>query len=353
MTRSRRIGAAPWWCRLFTVFVLGCGELPDVDPPVSSALTEIPEVPGYSQLVQETAPADNQLNESRAQLGKQLFFDKRLSSDGTIACASCHQQVHGFADPRRVSLGVEGRVGKRNASHLVNLAWVRTGLFWDGRVSTLEEQVTHPISDPLEMDLPLLEAIARLEAEPDYIDRFKEAYGGMPSVELLQKALASFVRTIVSANSPYDRHLAGDGEALTESAERGLGLFLDKAECFHCHSAQTLTNDGFFNNGTFLEGGDVGRQAITGRTGDTGKFRVPSLRNVGVTAPYMHDGSIATLMDVIEHYARGGRGHAFTDPQIEPLPLTERDKSDLLAFLESLTDHDFLLDPRFGITGSD
>lgn len=308
-----------------------------------SLLARILQPAGFALRVTETAPPDNVLTEERAQLGRRLFYDPILSRDRTVSCDSCHQQQYGFSEPRRVSAGVEEREGERNAPHLVNLAWVRSGLFWDGSADTLEEQATKPIENPLEMDLPISEAVQRLLDEPSYVAAFEQAYDGSPNSKSLAAALASFVRTLVSAEAPYDRYLAGDEAALSASARRGAELFVDgKTGCFHCHSQTTLTNDGFFNNGTYEDGGDVGRQALTGRTGDLGKFRVPSLRNVAVTAPYMHDGSLATLRDVIEHYARGGNGHPSTDVQIEPLELTERDKEDLLAFLDSLTDTAFL-----------
>jgi cytochrome c peroxidase len=320
----------------------------DGSPAITTLLFDpLAKPPGFSQALADTAPPDNLLTEARAQLGRRLFHDPALSRDNTVSCASCHQQQHGFAEPLAVSEGVDARVGSRNAPHLANLAWVRGGFFWDGSAATLEEQTIKPIENPLEMDLALDEAVERLAADESYVAAFDEAYGQAPSDEALARALASFLRTLVSTHSPYDRFLAGES-ALSEAAQRGRTLFISKANCFHCHSEQTLTNDGYFNNGTFVESGDVGRQALTGRTGDLGKFRVPSLRNVAVTAPYMHDGSLATLRDVVDHYARGGNGHPSTDVQVEPLELTDAEKSDLLDFLDALTDMEFLSDERFG-----
>jgi cytochrome c peroxidase len=325
----------------------GCGDddTPAANPGeplvVGSAPTGFPRGP-----VADTGPEENALTEERAQLGKRLFFEPRLSRTETVACATCHEQEHAFSDPRPVSLGVEGRTGKRNAPSLVNLAWGVT-FFWDGRAASLEEQAGMPIEDALEMDLPLETAVERLRADPGYVAEFRRAYDSEPSEETLRKALASFIRTLVSGDSAYDRYLAGEPDALEPSAVRGEALFFDDAACFHCHPAGALTNEGFFNNGTFFEGGDTGRQAITGRTGDLGKFKVPGLRNVAASAPYMHDGSLATLEDVIEHYDRGGGGHASTDPQIEPLALSEDEKADLLSFLHALTDDAFLRATRF------
>jgi cytochrome c peroxidase len=229
----------------------------------------------------------------------------------------------------------------------VNLAWGES-FFWDGRAATLEEQVGKPIENPDEMDLPLAEAVARVAGDDVYVKAFKNAYGGPPGEESLRHALASFVRSIVSADSPYDRHKRGDDTTFGDAERRGEALFLSEpAGCFHCHPSGMLTNEGFFNNGTYLDGGDVGRQVITGRTGDLGKFKVPGLRNIAASAPYMHDGSLATLEEVVDHYDRGGLGHFSTDPQIDALGLSPDEKADLVAFLRSLTDAAFLDDPRY------
>jgi cytochrome c peroxidase len=327
----------------------GCGDDDSSPPPASNVR---PLVTGSAPAgfpagpLSETGPSDNTLTEERARLGKRLFFERRLSRTNEIACGSCHAQEHGFADPRTVSLGVEGRSGKRNAPALSNLAWGVT-FFWDGRAETLEEQAGMPIEDVLEMDLPLATAVGRLSDEAGYVEDFRLAYDSEPTEETLRKALASFVRTLASGNSAYDRHLAGVPAALEPAALRGEALFFGKAACFHCHPPGALTNDGFFNNGTFTDGADVGRQAVTGRTGDLGKFKVPGLRNVAVSAPYMHDGSLATLDDVVDHYDRGGLGHPSTDPQIETLGLSGDEKADLVAFMQALTDDEFLEDPRF------
>jgi cytochrome c peroxidase len=325
----------------------GCGDddLPSPEEPLPLVVGSAPS--GFpAGLVAETGPVDNALTEARAQLGKRLFFERRLSRTSEVACASCHEQKHAFADPRRVSLGVEERAGKRNAPALVNLAWSQS-FFWDGRAASLEEQAGMPIEDPLEMDLPLASAVERLASDQDYVEAFRRAYDAPPSEETLRKALASFVRTLVSGGSAYDRYLAGDSAALDATALRGEAIFFGKAGCFHCHPPGALTNEGFFNNGTFVEGGDDGRRTVTGRTGDLGKFKVAGLRNIAASAPYMHDGSLETLEEVVEHYDRGGLGDPSTDPQLEPLGLSADEKDDLVAFLHALTDDDFLNDPRF------
>jgi cytochrome c peroxidase len=344
---ARELGRA--W-RLFafgTSFLVACGNASpaDTEPRLVDAVAPngLPAGP-----VTRTAPEGSELTEERAQLGRKLFYETELSRTGEVSCASCHRQEHAFSDPDTVSSGVEGREGTRNAPALVNLAWSER-FFWDGRTTTLEEQAGQPIENPLEMDLPLEEAVDRLKRLPPYAQRFEEAYGGPIDAEKLTQAIASFVRVLVSGNSPYDRHLAGDDQDFGEAAARGERLFSsERAECFHCHPAGAFTNDGLFNNGSYVEGGDEGRRAVTGRAGDLGKFKVPSLRNVGVTGPYLHDGSLRTLREVVERYAAGGLGHPSTDPQIRTLELTKDEVDDLVAFLESLTDDAFLSDARFG-----
>jgi cytochrome c peroxidase len=297
--------------------------------------------------VVERSPTENRLTEPRAQLGKRLFFEPRLSRTQDVSCSTCHQQAFAFAQPDRVSTGVESLQGTRNAPALLNLAWAES-FFWDGRAPSLEEQAGKPIENPVEMDLSLTEAVARVAADPSYVKAFADAYSSLPNEESLRRALASFVRTLVSSDSPYDRHRRGDDGAFGEAEQRGEALFLsERAGCFHCHPAGMLTNDGFFHNGTYDGGEDTGRAQVTGRSGDTGKFKVPGLRNVENTAPYMHDGSLRTLEEVIEQYDRGGRGDPNTDPQIAPLSLTADEKADLLTFLRSLTDPGLLVDPRY------
>lgn len=303
---------------------------------------------GYSGTLAETAPADNELTEARAKLGRRLFYEKSLSRNKKIMCASCHEQAHAFADPRPVSLGVDDRMGKRNAPTLVNLAWVRTGFFWDGRVATLEEQAGKPIEDHNEMDLPMDVAVSWASSDPSYVADFQAAYSAPPDELNLRQALASFVRTLVSHQSRYDAYLAGDLRALSDSEQRGSDLFFgNKLGCFHCHTQSTLTNNGYFNDGSYEAGGDAGKQGVTGLTGDLGKFRVPTLRNIAVTSPYMHDGSLATLSDVIDQYAKGGRGDPSADVQIKPFEISAAEKEDLLLFLNALTDETFLTDSRY------
>jgi cytochrome c peroxidase len=294
------------------------------------------------------SPADNELTEERAALGKRLFFDKRLSSTEEVACASCHLQSAAFSDPRRFSVGVEGRTGARNAPALVNAAWGKS-FFWDGGVPSLELQAIGPIQNELEMNMTLDAVAERLNADSNLVQAFEAAYGEGPSEFTVPRAVASFVRTLVSGDSPYDRYRRGDPSALSPAAERGLAIFTgERGECFHCHADFNLTIDEFRNNGIAEDDPDRGRALITQSELDVGRFKVPTLRNVAVSAPYMHDGALETLEDVVEQYAAGGRGHWNTDPVVKiGLELEPDEKQDLVRFLESLTDPGFLEDPRF------
>jgi cytochrome c peroxidase len=334
---------------LSLAWLAGCSS--DAAGPANSgppSLSESPSPAGFPKgTSSERAPADNALTEDRAALGKRLFYDPQLSRTNEVSCGSCHQQAYAFAEPARVSTGIEGRMGTRNAPSIANAAWGKS-FFWDGRADTLEEQAAQPIENPVEMDLSLPDAVARVTSDPSYVAAFQKAYAEGPSELTLRKALASFVRSVVSGSSAYDRHLRGDDSDFGEQRKRGEALFSsEKAECFHCHPAGSLGNEGYFNNGSYTAGGDTGRQQVTGRVGDIGKFKVPGLRNVAVTAPYMHDGSLPTLEAVIEQYSAGGRGDRTTDPLIKPLSLTEEEKADLLEFMRSFTDDALLRDARF------
>jgi cytochrome c peroxidase len=294
-----------------------------------------------------TAPEDNEPTGARIALGRKLFYDERLSRTEDVACASCHLQQHAFADPNRVSVGVDGRTGTRNAPALVNLAWGKT-FFWHGGALSLEVQAVGPIKNALEMDSTLAEVAERLTAEPELVEEFQRAYAEDPSESTITRALASFGRSLVSGNSPYDRWLAGDESAMNESAIRGEALFNgERGECFHCHAGFNFSNNAFRNNGIALDDPDEGRREITLKDSDLGKFKVPTLRNIAVSAPYMHDGSLETLDEVIAAYVQGGRGHPNTDPTIQPLDLDAGEQADLRAFLEALTDQEFLESAAF------
>lgn len=293
-------------------------------------------------------PEDNQLSKERVALGKQLFFDPILSRDSSISCSSCHLQEHAFADPRQLSVGIEGRLGLRNSPSLANIAY-RESFFYDGGVPTLELQVAAPIEDHNEMDFNLVDLVARLKAHPTYPAEFKAAYGTDPSAYSLSRAVASFERTLLSGNSAYDQLKNGNTNALNASAKRGMQLFFsERTACGSCHSGVNFTNEEFINIGLYNDfSADPGRRRVTTLQDDIGKFKVPSLRNVAVTAPYMHDGSMATLEDVVDFFNGGGQAHPNKSPMIQALGLSDQEKADIVAFLKSLTDYDFLTDPRY------
>ena len=293
-------------------------------------------------------PEDNQLTESRIALGKRLFHDPALSRDYTLSCAGCHQQEKAFTDGVPVSIGIKNRVGNRNSPTLVNLAW-QPYFFAEGGNPSLAMQAMGPIGEPHEMGFNAREAVDRLALIESYQEEAQKAYGREFDLFVLTRALAAFERTFISGNSPFDQYqYQGKENVLSESAKRGLDLFTsDRAACANCHPAPLFTDFSFQNIGLTNEYADPGRFRITMDTVDHGKFKVPSIRNVALTAPYMHDGSIESLSVVIEHFDQGGAGHVNQSPNVRPLGLTTQEKADLLAFLESLTDQEFVENPNF------
>jgi cytochrome c peroxidase len=260
-------------------------------------------------------PEENPLSADRIELGRRLFFDRRLSRDGSIACSSCHDPERAFSDGRAIAVGVFGRKGRRNAPALINRGYGRL-FFWDGRVARLEEQVLKPIEDANEMDLPLSQAAARVGLGPEQISR----------------ALASFVRSILSGDSPFDRFINGDRAALTLEQQAGLQLFRAKANCVACHVGPNFTDERLHNTGIAWRDGKFA-DAGAGQ----GDFKTPTLREIARTAPYMHDGSVATLEDVIEYYDRGGNQNTHLDSELRPLHLSAEEKRNLVLFLSSLS----------------
>ena len=281
----------------------------------------------YSGPAATTIPA---ANAAQIALGKKLFFDKRMSADGTVSCASCHSPEHAFADIRVRSAGVFERHGTRHAPSLIGRA-ASTLQFWDGRSASLEEQVIEPIKNPAEMDTTVEAAVARLRRDT--------GYAGL-TVKSLPQALATYVRTIRSEESPFDRFLTGSPGGLSELEREGLRLFRDSARCYICHAGNSLTDEMFHNTGIAWRESkfqDQGRGGVTGKASHQGSFKTPTLREIAKTAPYMHDGSIATLEEVIEFYDRGGNPNPNLDENIVPLHLSKANKEALLAFLRALS----------------
>ena len=321
-------------------------------------------------------PPDNPQTPEKIALGQQLFFDARLSADGTVACSTCHNPARAFTDGRSVSIGYKGRVGQRNAPTILNALYNKTQ-FWDGRVATLEEQAAFPIVNSVEMGQPSLEAaVARIAAIRDYQHAFKRVFGGAPNGPDLLRAIASYERTQVAFDSPFDRYIAGDKKAIEASAKRGWNIFNSRGRCNKCHALAddkpnliTFTDNDFHNIGIgiirhnvvalarqaeqLVNSGDamaidnaaiqtemsaLGRFLISKKEADIAAFKTPDLRNVVLTAPYFHDGSQATLWDVVDHYNKGdGLNDPYLDEDIQPLALKEGDIDDVVAFLASLT----------------
>ena len=319
-------------------------------------------------------PEDNALTHQRVALGKKLYFDKRLSADGTVSCATCHDVTRGFTDQLAVSRGIGGQLGKRNAPTTLNTVLLQT-LFWDGRSPTLDHQARQPILNPVEMAMAdEAAAMKAISDDPEYQKMFREAYGREMNYEDLGRAIGALERTLVFVDSPFRRFLVGDNRAISAEARAGFELFNGKARCAACHpmspSNPLGTDNRFHNVGVSARHQDfeaLGRQAIrllqddpseqkldelavgtdmselgrfmvTRNRVDMGSFRTPLILNIGITPPYMHDGSLATLWDVIDHYNKGGEANPFLDGGIEPLALTEEEIDQLVAFLFTLTD---------------
>jgi len=307
---------------------------------------------------QPDLPRDNPLTGEGVALGSRLFFDRRLSADNSQSCAACHHPREAFTEPRRFSRGIDGNIGTRNAMPLLNLAW-KSSFFWDGRAATLREQVLQPIQNPIEMHESLVNAVAKIAADRDYHRLFANAFGS-PEItsDKIARALEQFLLVQVSFDSKFDR-VMNDTAKFTDEEQHGFVLFNTEydpyhgqygADCFHCHGGPMLQSQNFANNGLDSAFRDLGRYKVTNRAGDEGKFAVPSLRNVAVTAPYMHDGRFRTLEEVVEHYCTGMKRSPTLDPNLAKhpdggVPLNTEDKRALVAFLKTLTDEKFLPQP--------
>ncbi len=283
-------------------------------------------------------PKSNPLTEEKVRLGRRLFFDPILSADGTLSCASCHAPGHGLAGTNRVAKGFRGQETHRNAPSLWNRAY-GTAFFWDGRESSLEAQALKPIESATEMGGTVERAVERLQKHAEYPALFRDAFGDAVNADNLAKSLASFERVLLSGNSRADRFRTGEVRALSDGERHGLWLYESRGGCWRCHSGANFSDEGFHNTGVSWNQApiDLGRFAVTNKELDRGRFKTPSLRNVALTAPYMHDGSLATLEDVIDFYNRGGGKNPHLDQTMAPLGLTPEDKKDLVAFLKALT----------------
>jgi cytochrome c peroxidase len=334
---------------------LSCQPEDTVDPDPTTTPYELDL--GNNDLPPPPLPADNPLTQEGVSLGRHLFYEVKLSGNNTMSCGSCHFQEFAFTDTAQLSLGIQGLPGKRNSMAAFNLAYHQEGFFWDGRATALRDQVLLPIEDELELDATVEDVIAKLEADPIYPPLFEAAFGDATiTPERIALAMEQFGFSIISKDSKYDRFLRGE-VALTPQEEHGRMLFFAEhrpddppnsgADCFHCHGGSLFTNNQFMNNGLdadFVEGeDDMGLYEATGKLTDIGKFKVPSLRNIALTAPYMHDGRFATLEEVIQHYNSGAVDSPNLDPNMhaivdDGLDLDTEEVAALIAFLNTLTD---------------
>ena len=290
-------------------------------------------------------PDDNPYSAEKAELGRLLYFDRRVSSNRTVSCASCHEPSKAFTDRAPVSVGIGGQKGGRSAPTVINRAY-STQQFWDGRAPSLEEQAKGPIANSVEMtmdkdaDAAHKAAVGRLRAVAGYRERFKKVFGTEEfSIDHVAKAIATFERTVLSGNAPFDRYKAGDKKAMRPDQIRGMNVFFNKAACDACHLGFNFSDGSYVNIGIGMDkvSPDLGRFSVTKREEDKGAFKTPTLREIEHTAPYMHDGSIATLEEAVEHYNKGGIKNPYLDQRMKPLNLTEQDKKDLVAFLQALS----------------
>jgi cytochrome c peroxidase len=320
---------------------VGSSESP---PPVPVAIT-IDMLDGMTRLPGDLGPlppvpvsADNPQDEAKVELGRRLFFDARLSRDRAQSCASCHDPEKGFSDGRPRAVGFEGRQLARRSPSVLNAAY-NNHQFWDGRASSLEQQAEGPLLAAAEMNMSADLLGARLGAIPEYNRSFQGVFGGSPTLKNAARAIAAFERTLITPNAPFDAYARGKKDALTFNEKRGLILFIGKAACVQCHNGPTFTDSRFHRLG--VQGRtpgpeDVGRFAVSGHDQDRGAFKTPTLRNVCLTAPYMHDGAFKTLEEVVDFYDRGGDSDPQKSPLIFELGLSQQEKSDLIAFLRSL-----------------
>jgi cytochrome c peroxidase len=288
-------------------------------------------------------PADNPMTVEKVRLGRRLFFETRLSVDNSTSCASCHIPEKGFADPAQFSTGVGGRKGLRQAPTVINRLF-SGAQFWDGRATSLEEQALGPMLNPVEMGMPNMAlVIVRLQQDASYVKAFEDAFppSGSISEESISHALACFERTILSGNSPFDRFIAGDTSAMNASAKRGWQVFKDedRGNCVTCHVSFNFTDENYSNLGIGMAARtpDLGRYEVTKYEGHQGAFKTPTLREIARTAPYLHDGSEATLEGVLSLYEKGGHPNKWLSPKMRPLRLTPRDKRDLVEFMNALS----------------
>jgi len=332
----------------FSLFIVACGEKPKAVEGPAKPIGQPVAIRAPLGLPPVPVPADNPPTADTIALGRRLYYDNRLSGDNTVACSNCHNPAMAFTDGRPVSLGVGGKTGTRNAPTVLNAAY-NPLQFWDGRAKSLEDQAGGPIQNPLEMNQPHDVMVAKISKLTDYQAAFDKAFGpGAITVDKVEKSIASFERTLITGNSPFDRYqYGGDKKAMSAAAIRGLAIFKDKQKgnCVVCHTIEdnyALFTDGKFHNiGEGLDSNgelkDLGRYEQTHVDADRGAFKTPTLRNIAKTGPYMHDGHVKTLKDVVDFYVGGGTSNPYLDKEMKELKLKGPERADLVAFLEALT----------------
>lgn len=283
-------------------------------------------------------PRDNPYTVEKAELGKLLYFDKRLSADNSVSCASCHAPQYAYTDGAAVSTGIRGQKGGRSAPTVINRAY-SLAQFWDGRAGSLEAQAVGPMENPIEMGNTHAAVVSALKGIAGYRTMFAKVFGsGDITIDQVAKAIATFERTVLSGDSAYDRYQAGRKQAMTARQVRGMKVFFDKAKCDQCHEGVNFTSNSYHNLGVGMDkpDPDLGRYVVTKNEADWGVFKTPTLRDIARTAPYMHDGSLKTLDEVVEYYDKGGIANKNLDEKIKPLHLSVEEKKSLVAFLEAL-----------------
>jgi cytochrome c peroxidase len=364
-------------------WIQACKKDPAPDPPAASGdLLDIPYNPEPYTIIKPahfpeiSIPADNPMTKAGVQLGRRLFYDPILSGNNSMSCSTCHLPAGSFTDNKAVSVGIDGVAGKRSSMSLLNIAYASNGLFWDGRSKSLEDQALLPVEDPVELHTTWPNVVEKFKAHPEYPALFRKAFGisdrSEITKELAAKAIAQFERILISSGkSKFDRFkFEGDDDALDDDEWEGMVMFFDDAanygvnlpdaQCFHCHGSVTLTGNNYFNNGldsvaSLDDFTDKGRFLVTGNPSDKGKFRAPTLRNIALTAPYMHDGRFSTLEQVLNHYSSNGNGVSNEDPFIRQVGfsngngtwsgLNAEQKQKVIKFLHALTDTDFVNNP--------
>lgn len=340
---QRRLATALALLPLLAAGLVACGA-PEPEAPPAAEAPKAPPPPAWEVKIplglspDLQVPAENPITKEKVELGRHLYFDKRLSAAGDVSCATCHDPARGFTDQLPVSTGHAGQKGGRSAPTVINSTYSYLQ-FWDGRAKTLEEQALGPIQNPIEMGNTVEGMITNVKAIADYAPMFQAAFGDPEiSAQRVSFAIASYERTVLSGNSKWDRFMAGDAAAMSDAEKRGWELFKGKAQCTLCHAGQTFSDSDFHNIGVGMKAKkpDLGRYDVTKDEKDKGAFKTPTVRDITRTAPYMHDGSVKTLEAVVALYDKGGEPNRWLDPKIKPLGLTPEEARDLVAFMRAL-----------------